>query len=30
MSLSVGAEELGLVSWWGIQDRVLKVRRRRS
>jgi dolichol-phosphate mannosyltransferase len=30
MSLSVGAEELGLVSWWGVQDRVLKRRWRRS
>jgi dolichol-phosphate mannosyltransferase len=30
MSLSVGAEELGLVSWWGLQDRVLKRRWRRS
>ena len=30
MSLSVGAEELGLVSWWGFQDRVLKRRWRRS
>jgi dolichol-phosphate mannosyltransferase len=28
MSLSVGAEELGLVSWWGLRDRVLKRRRR--
>jgi dolichol-phosphate mannosyltransferase len=28
MSLGVGAEELGLVSWWGFQDRVLKRRRR--
>lgn len=26
MSLGVGAEELGLVSWWGFQDRVLKKR----
>ena len=24
MSLSVGAEELGLVTWWALQDRVLK------
>jgi dolichol-phosphate mannosyltransferase len=30
MSLGVGAEELGLVSWWGFQDRVLKRRSRRS
>jgi dolichol-phosphate mannosyltransferase len=30
MSLGVGAEELGLVSWWGFQDRVLKGRLRRS
>ena len=29
MSLSVGAEELGLVTWWAIQDRVLKGRWRR-
>lgn len=29
MSLSVGAEELGLVTWWALQDRVLKARRRR-
>jgi dolichol-phosphate mannosyltransferase len=29
MSLSVGAEELGLVTWWALQDRVLKGRRRR-
>jgi len=29
MSLSVGAEELGLVTWWGFQDRVLKGRWRR-
>lgn len=29
MSLSVGAEELGLVTWWGLQDRVLKRRFRR-
>jgi dolichol-phosphate mannosyltransferase len=26
MSLSVGAEELGLVTWWGVHDRVLKRR----
>lgn len=26
MSLSVGAEELALVTWWGFQDRVLKRR----
>jgi len=26
MSLSVGAEELGLVTWWALQDRVLKRR----
>ncbi len=29
MSLSVGVEELGLVTWWAIQDRVLKRRWRR-
>jgi hypothetical protein len=29
MSLSVGAEELGLVTWWAIHDRVLKGRWRR-
>jgi glycosyltransferase involved in cell wall biosynthesis len=29
MSLSVGAEELGLVTWWALQDRVLKGRWRR-
>jgi dolichol-phosphate mannosyltransferase len=29
MSLSVGAEELGLVTWWALQDRVLKRRWRR-
>ena len=29
MSLSVGVEELGLVTWWAIQDRVLKGRWRR-
>ena len=29
MSLSVGAEELGLVTWWGLQDRVFKARWRR-
>jgi dolichol-phosphate mannosyltransferase len=29
MSLSVGAEELGLVTWWGLQDRVLRARWRR-
>jgi len=26
MSLSVGAEELGLVTWWGLQNRVFKRR----
>jgi dolichol-phosphate mannosyltransferase len=30
MSLSVGVEELGLVTWWALQDRVLKCRGRRS
>jgi len=29
LSLGVGAEELGLVTWWAIQDRVLKGRWRR-
>jgi dolichol-phosphate mannosyltransferase len=29
MSLSVGAEELGLVTWWGLQNRVLQRRWRR-
>ncbi len=29
MSLGVGAEELGLVTWWALQDRVLKRRGRR-
>ncbi|HEV7526501.1 MAG TPA: polyprenol monophosphomannose synthase [Acidimicrobiia bacterium] len=29
MSLSVGAEELALVTWWGLHDRVLKGRWRR-
>jgi len=29
MSLSVGAEELGLVTWWAIQNRAFKGRWRR-
>lgn len=29
MSLSVMVEELGLVTWWGLRDRVLRRRRRR-
>jgi len=29
MSLGVGAEELGLVTWWALQDRVFKRRERR-
>jgi dolichol-phosphate mannosyltransferase len=28
MSLSVMVEELGLVTWWGVRDRVRSLRRR--